>query len=162
METIGKGDRIMDCFHETMIVPNDALDRLEELCRGPAVGCGRDETIFDREATFDDGCRMAIQVVAPNEPETESCWTQGVLFNPAGVELGFTEPGDSVGGEYRVETDDGIYTVGVEDGSKTTLLLAAANAMESFADTCDGDAGADAAYAADLAMRLRQLAKEIE
>jgi len=84
------------------------------------------------------------------------------LFDADGVELGCTEPGDSVGGEYRVETDDGIYTVSVEDGSKTTLLMAVAAALESFADTCDDDAAADAAYAADLAMRVRTLAGEIE
>ena len=153
----------MDGFHETMIVPNDTLDRLEELCRGPATGCGRDETIFDREVTFDDGCRMAIQVVAPNEPETESCWTQGVLFSPSGVELGCTEPGDGVGGQYRVETDDGIYTVSVEDGSKTTLLMAVAAALESFADWCENaEHEADAAHAADLAMRVRELARVVE
>ena len=153
----------MDGFHETMILPNDTLEKLEELCRGPATGCGRDETVFDREVKFDDGCRMAIQVVAPNEPETESCWTQGVLFSPSGVELGCTEPGDSVGGQYRVETDDGIYTVGVEDGSKTTLLLAVAAALESFTDWCENaDHEADAAYAGDLAFRVRELARVVE
>jgi hypothetical protein len=154
----------MDGFHETMILPNDTLEKLEELCRGPATGCGRDETIFDREVTFDDGCRMAIQVVAPNEPETESCWTQGVLFSPSGVELGCTEPSDSVGGQYRVETDDGIYSLGVEDGSKTTLLLAVSAALESFTDLCGCDpaGAADAAYAADLAFRVRELARVVE
>lgn len=154
----------MDCFHETMILPNDTLDRLEELCRGPATGCGRDETVFDREVTFDDGCRMAIQVVAPNEPETESCWTQGVLFDKGGAEIGLTEPGEGVGGEYRVETEGGFYTVVVTDGSRTTLLLSVAEALESFADTCGDydEAEADAARAADMAMRVRKLAKELE
>ena len=154
----------MNGFHETMILPNDTLDQLEELCRGPAVGCDPDETIFDREVVFDDGCRMAIQVVAPNATETESCWTQGVLFSPAGDELGCTQPCDRVCGHYRVETDDGIYSAGVEDGSKTTLLLAVSAALESFAETCgnDDESGSDAAYAADLAMRVLILAKELE
>jgi hypothetical protein len=40
--------------------------------------------------------------------------------------------------------------------------MAVAAALESFADTCDDDAAADAAYAADLAMRVRTLAGEIE
>lgn len=154
----------MDCFHETMTVPNDTIDRLETLCSGPAVGCGRDETVFDMTVGFDDGCRMAIQVVAPSDVESESCWTQGVLFDPDGHEIGCTDVGDTFAGEYRVETQDGFYTVAVTDGSKTTLLLSVAAALESFADTCGDydEAEADAARAADMAMRVRELARGVE
>jgi hypothetical protein len=45
-------------------------------CRGPATDCRRDECVFDREVEFDDGRRMAIQVIASSEP-AEGCWTQG-------------------------------------------------------------------------------------
>ena len=152
----------MDCFHETMAVPRGQIDSLELLCRGPATGCGRDETVFDQEVRFDDGRRMAIQVVSPNEPDSESCWTQGVLFSADGEELGCTEAAESFCGQYRVEAEDGIYTVVVNDGSKEWLLTAVAEALESFADTCsnEDDAEADAAYAADLAMRVRILLEE--
>ena len=43
--------------------------------------------------------------------ETELAWTQGVLFDDVGNELGYTEPGDTVEGEYSVYHENKIYTV---------------------------------------------------
>ena len=103
----------MNAYYETMPLPADTIDRVEKLCRGPATDCGSDETVFDREVTFDDGCRMAIQVVASNDP-AESCWTQGVLFDADGAELGCTEVSESLAGEYVVECDGQRYTATVE------------------------------------------------
>jgi len=152
----------MNAYHETLTLPADTIDRLEALCRGPAVDCGRDETIFDREVRFDDGCRMAIQVVAPNAVETDSCWTQGVLFDAEGHELGCTEVGESVAGSYEIEHDGNNYEVDVMDDSRTTLLTAAALALEALSGDEMPNPEAFAAYAADLGCRLRQLAREIE
>lgn len=106
----------MDVYHKTLTLPAGTIDRLEQLCRGPATDCGSDETVFDHEVTFDDGRRMAIQVVAPNDP-AESCWTQGVLFEAGGAELGCTEPGDAFAGDYEVCCDGNVYSVRVAEDS---------------------------------------------
>ena len=149
----------MNAYHETMTLPADTIDRLEELCRGPATDCGSDETVFDREVKFDDGCRMAIQVVAPSDP-AESCWTQGVLFDADGTELGFTEPGDTFAGEYVVEAGGSVYATLVWEESRCSALLSAANFLDRLA--VGGDVSPlGRARCADRAMSLRLLAKEI-
>jgi len=152
----------MNAYHETMTLPSDTIDRLEALCRGPAEDCRRDECVFDREVEFDDGLRMAIQVIASSEP-AEGCWTQGVLFDADGAELGCTEPDDTFAGKYVVECDGDSYTVRVTDDSRASLLLEAAAALDSIVDLCGGEPEAEikAAHGADLAMRLRELCKSI-
>jgi hypothetical protein len=106
---------------ETLSVPADMAAALRQAIDGPATDYGRDECIFDREIVFGDGRRMAIQVVTTND--REGAWTQGVLFSPEGGELGCTEPGDSLEGEYcvDVEDEDGThtYTVTVEASEAT-------------------------------------------
>jgi hypothetical protein len=63
---------------------------------------------------------MAIQVIASETPDEEECWTQGVLFNPAGLELGCTDVGESFLGEYQVDN----YVVNVEiDGDVKSSSL---------------------------------------
>ena len=107
----------------TLAIDHEQAARLQALLDGPATDCGRDECIFDREVVFSDGRRMAIQVIAPNAVETDSCWCQGVLFGPEGAELGCTEPGDTLTGEYRVDVED-------EDGTHTyTTMVAVAVAV---------------------------------
>lgn len=147
----------MNAYHETMPLPADTIDRLEELCRGPATDCGSDETVFDREVNFDDGCRMAIQVVAPNDP-AGSCWTQGVLFDANGAELGCTEPGDTFAGDYEVSCNGSVYSARVAEDSRETLLLDGAAELEVLADWLENfEQPLKAARAADLAFRIRQL-----
>lgn len=91
---------------KTLIVDQAQLDALNELCEfdGEGGGC---EVYFDNEVVFDDGCRMAIQVCASSSDTHEEfpppAWTQGVLFSPEGSELGCTEVGDSLDGEYQVD-----------------------------------------------------------
>lgn len=151
----------MNAYHETLTLPADTIDRLEELCRGPATDCGSDETVFDHEVTFDDGRRMAIQVVAPNDP-AESCWTQGVLFEAGGAELGCTEPGDAFAGDYEVCCDGNVYSARVAEDSSGTLLLDGAAELEVLADWLDNfEQPLKAARAADLAFRLRQLSRQL-
>lgn len=94
-------------------LPAAMIEKLERLCEGPAADCRRDECVFDREAVFLDGRRMAVQVIAPGEPEEYGCWTQGVLFDADGAELGCTEPGDTFAGEYCVDCDGVTYTATV-------------------------------------------------
>lgn len=107
----------MKTFCADMPLPIHLIDQINLLCTGPAAGCGRDEVVFDREATFPDGRRMVVQAVAPNEPDEEGAWTQGVLFDSAGIELGFTEPGDRLDGEYSVACDGAVYSVRVSTPS---------------------------------------------
>jgi hypothetical protein len=152
----------MNAYHETIAMPADTLEKYEQLCRAPATDCGRDECIFDESVPIGDSMVMAIQVIACSEPEEGGCWTQGVLFDGNGAELGCTEPGDTFEGEYRVEHGGDVYEVRVTDDSRTSLLLEAAKAIESIVDLCDNDGDEDAARGADLAMRLRDLARSLD
>jgi len=95
---------------ELLLVDAKQAKQLESIIDGSATNCGRDECVFDKEVVFDDGRRMAIQVVA--NLDGSGAWTQGVLFGADGGELGCTEPGDGIAGEYRVdvEEEDGTHT----------------------------------------------------
>ena len=101
---------------EVMTVDPPMADQLERWCDKPPTDCGlgrpprKGEVIFDKEAHFMDKHFMVVQVIASNEPDKESCWTQGILFNPQGRECGMTEPGEELLGEYKV----GNYCVKVE------------------------------------------------
>ena len=53
---------------------------------------------FDQEAVFDDGCFMAIRVVA-DPSDSSGFWTEGVLFDKTGCERACTEVGESLYGE---------------------------------------------------------------
>lgn len=68
----------------------------------------QDELIFDHEITFPDGKRMAIQA-------HHNGWSQGVLFAPSGVELGYTDVGEELLGEYIVWSNDTEYNVLVQE-----------------------------------------------
>lgn len=93
-------------------IPADVIDSMNEACKNPPglSNVGRDEVMFDEEYQFDDGMRMAIQVVTSTDPDTESCWAQGVLLNSDGWEQGCTEVCESFDNDYRV----GDYCVAVE------------------------------------------------
>lgn len=101
----------------TLDVSADVADKVQAIVDGPAMDCGRDECVFDREVVFDDGCRMAIQAVVNND--LEGGWMQGVLFSPEGTELGCTDVGDRLAGEYSVAVDreDGTHTYTVDVAS---------------------------------------------
>ena len=101
-------------FQKSLKVPVEIAEQMEALVAQPNDELDRDEAVFDREVTFDDGKRMVIQVVAPNDVEEESCWTQGVLLDPEGNELGTTDVGESFLGEYSVPCGDDEYEVTVE------------------------------------------------
>lgn len=103
--------RIAERKHdELLIVDAKQAVQIESIIDGYAANCGRDECVFDREVVFEDGRRMAIQVVT--NLDGGGAWTQGVLFGAEGGELGCTEPGDKLAGEYRVdvEEEDGTHT----------------------------------------------------
>ena len=89
-------------YEAILRVQKDTAELMEKWCREPPMDCGRGETVFDEEVKFANGNRMAIQVIASENPNEESCWTQGVVFDKEGNELGFTEVGDSFVGRYQV------------------------------------------------------------
>ena len=92
-------------YEQTLKVKARIYNELERACRVPLNDCARDEILFDEEVVFDNGNRMAVQVIASGN-DVESAWTQGVVFDPVGNELGCTDVGESFGGEYYVVDDD--------------------------------------------------------
>ena len=97
------------------------LDALNDLC--DELGSIRypyNETIYDEEVVFDNGMRVAIQVIASESDICENvqppAWTQGVLFTPDGYEVSFTEVGDKVDGLYHCPDGDDLYIVEVVGG----------------------------------------------
>lgn len=88
-------------------------ESMERLCSQICSDAKKDGVEFDEEVTFDNGNRMAIQVCGPGDPQSESCWTQGVVFDADGNELGCTDCGESFEGEYCVQVGDDEYVVNV-------------------------------------------------
>jgi hypothetical protein len=100
---------------EVMTVDPPLADQLERWCENPPSGpattfMGRGNVVFDEEVHFLDKHFMVVQVVASEEPDKEPCWTQGILFNEQGREVGMTDVGEEFLGEYQV----GNYCVTVE------------------------------------------------
>jgi hypothetical protein len=104
-------DRKMEA---TLLVHAELAKQLEKACSEGIDDCGRSEVIFDREVKFLNGNRMAIRVIAPEE-KGECAWTEGVLFDPAGNELGCTHPGEDFLGEYIVFAGKEKYEVEVKE-----------------------------------------------
>ena len=102
----------MDHYKE-LFVSQDDSDYFEQACREPGICVEKDRAVFDEEVVFDDGMRMAIQVVTTTEPMEEDAWTQGVLFDSVGNECGCTDCGDSFLGEYTIWVGSDSYTCNV-------------------------------------------------
>jgi len=83
------------------------------MCNEPDGDNGKCETVFDEEVAFPGGLRFAVQVCATTDPATEECWTQGVLFTAEGHEIGCTEVGESLLGEFTLDHDGDILEVTV-------------------------------------------------
>jgi hypothetical protein len=101
-------------MHKTMVVETPLADSLDNDCQ--TIGDVKSGTVlFDREVTFDDGHRMAIQVIAARG---DCAWTQGVLFAPDGQEVGYTEVMPAFLATYTVKVDDQTYTVDVKSDTE--------------------------------------------
>lgn len=105
--------------HGMIVVSRQVASLMSQYCNEPS-DVPKNSVPFDYEVEFKDGCRMAIQVCAPLRPLVESCWTQGVLFDKKGNELGCTDVGESLLGEYQVSgyevtvyemPDDGVFVM---------------------------------------------------
>lgn len=98
---------------KTLTVSPSTFDMMEAaLAAGTMVeDAGRDEVLFCRTVDFGD-VQMDIKVVNSEDGP----WTEGVLFQPSGDQLGCTEVGESFGGEYIVPDGEKEYCVIVERG----------------------------------------------
>ena len=103
---------------KVMYVADARYDDMVRLCSEVVDGVARDAIEFDEEMKFPNGFFMVIQVCASGTPTTEPAWTQGVLFDGRGNELGCTEVGESFGGEYCITKGSVDYIVTVKKGSE--------------------------------------------
>ena len=99
---------------EFLHVSKETADDMNRILNETDSKLVKDSVQFDHEVVFDNGFRMAIQVVSGLNPATELCWTQGVLFDEVGNELNFTEVGESFLGEYICDYDGITYEAIVE------------------------------------------------
>ncbi len=101
-------------YNKEMVVEQEEFEEMVRICKAVYSDIKKDGIEFDREVVFENGNRMAIQVCGPGRPDEESCWTQGVLFDHDGNELGCTHCGDSFEGEYWVDYENDQYIVNVK------------------------------------------------
>ena len=99
----------MGTKHGKLVVVQEDYDRLVECCADGYV-CDSDGIEYDAEYRFPDGIRMAVQVC---KARGESCWTQGVLFDADGNELGCTDCSDGIETEFAIEYEGTNYCVEV-------------------------------------------------
>lgn len=92
-------------------VDREEVEYCELACRQGGDFC-KDEAIFDREVALGD-CRFAVRCVASNRPAVDPAWTEGVLFDARGHQVGCTPVGDSFVGEYEIEYGGTLYCVSV-------------------------------------------------
>jgi hypothetical protein len=84
-----------------MIVDNHTATMMQKAISKGLSDCGLGETLFDKEVKFEDGKRMAIQVIA-SEDSDGFAWTQGVLFDSNGCEIDCTEVMEDFVGEFQI------------------------------------------------------------
>jgi hypothetical protein len=100
----------MKTFRRTIRVWQSEYDRLSACCKEGYVCADEDGYELDEEVKFPGGIRMAVQVC---KARGDSCWTQGVLFDKVGNELGCTDCSDGIYGEFEIEFEDTLYSVEV-------------------------------------------------
>ena len=97
-------------------VDPEKVEELERYCAEHVPGMSNKEPpLFDDEVKFYTGKRMVIQVIPCNE---DSAWTQGVMLDEEGNELGMTDVGESFLGEYLVECGNVTYITVVVSGTE--------------------------------------------
>jgi len=111
-------------FEQTLTLSKKQLERVQELCGGPP---GRDEVrrsevALEWEIPFPHRMMVSLQVVAPNDPDEESCWCQAVLFrieDPSGFvygEVACSDVEEGLLGEWVLEHDGRKFVVNVKEG----------------------------------------------
>jgi hypothetical protein len=100
----------MGSQHGKLYISQQEYDRLVACCADGYVCKEKEGYEYDEEYRFPDGVRMAFQVC---RSRGESCWTQGVLFDKDGNELGCTDCSDGIETEFDIEHDGTNYCVEV-------------------------------------------------
>ncbi len=98
---------------KTIEVEASLFDKLEVLIAAeqPVEGMGENDMVFLQSATFSNSIEMDIKIVN----SMESPWTEGVLLEH-GCEVGCTDVGESLAGEYIVEFEGTEYCTIVRKG----------------------------------------------
>lgn len=100
-------------YFKKLFVEKSLTKEMEDACGCEMYNVHDGEVLFDEEVKFSNGMRMAIQVIAE---QMAPCWTQGVLFDGMGNELGCTNVGEDFLGEYTVFHGEDEYTAVVVVG----------------------------------------------
>lgn len=106
-------------FRMQLQLDTETVEYLEHLCQYEPQSL--DECFTDREPSinftvkFPNDYQMDIKCCGVDYEEggSNTAWTEAVLFNENGCEVGFTEPEDSILGEFWIERDNINYTVEV-------------------------------------------------
>lgn len=98
-------------FTKCVNADRDRLEQFGDKLQSVDPELPKDQVIFEEGVLIrdDKGYRMVVQVVTPNDPESEACWSQAVLFSRDGRELAFTEPQESLVGEWVILYDMNEY-----------------------------------------------------
>lgn len=95
--------------HELEIIIDEDKKNLINRCMN--IEADSDEVLFDEEYVFNDGVRLALRICSSRSfyDEPYQTWTEGILFNRFGEEIGLTEPGDKICDEYLFFVDNDEY-----------------------------------------------------
>jgi hypothetical protein len=95
----------------TMIVsPSLAMDL--EAAHRTVIGCS-DDNLFDGDVIFSNGHRAAVQTF---ESQGETAWTQCVIFDDEGYELGSSAVSECFLGEFSLTIGQNDYSINVVAG----------------------------------------------
>lgn len=98
-------------YSQVVIAPK-ALTRLVLGYLNPNRTFERHESTLSLTAIFLDGRQMDIKC-CPGDKTPGSAWTEAVLFDEHGAELGCTEPCDEFFGLWQIVQEDVVYEVEV-------------------------------------------------
>lgn len=102
-------------YSKTIIVDLNEATRLQSLLDQDEVDfksedVEEDSILFYSLVEFDDGYKVCIKVCSGQT----NCWSEAVLFDDKGIEIGVTEPSFDFIGEYNFSIKKCEYVVNVE------------------------------------------------
>ena len=95
-----------------LVIPDERLKYLKKLVEEEPKDeseCLHEDNTISFQVNFDDGMWMDIKVcgVQYQEGETNTAWTEAVLFDHEGYELVCTDIDDMIDGLWEIEYDNG-------------------------------------------------------
>jgi len=98
---------------KTITVKQVEIKRLQKLLDQDEVnftdGIEMDSTLFNESVRFDNGFSANVKVCSGQT----NCWTEAVIFNNEGIEIGVTEPSFELLGEYSFSFEENEYIINV-------------------------------------------------